>query len=179
MIKKIGIAIFLLIAIILLYANLNFSNRALVNLTLPKLGLESKDLIRDIGSDNEDPLGNGVKALVDKDFAKATQFFETIPTINTSYTQARLYLAYAQFELKDYQNTIANTKIVIEQSANVVNQQAAEWLQLQAMLASGNADDTTFKRILQQMAANKEHLMQAEANELQGGVNSFWRAMVF
>ena len=163
----------------LLYANLKFSNRALGNLGLPKLGLESKDLVRSIDPTKEDPLGNGVKALTEKNFATAIQFFEKITTANQSYTQARLYLAYAQFEIKDYENTIANTKIVMEQSANVVNQQAAEWLQLQAMLASGKADDITFKRILQQMSVNKEHMMQGEAAELQGGMNSFWRGMVF
>lgn len=179
MIKKVGLIVLIIIGLILIYANINFSDKALTNLMLPKLGLGTKDLIRNTGSNNEDPLGKGVDALTKKNYSNAIQFFEAIPATNTSYTQARLYLAYAQFEIKDYQNTITNTKIVIEQSENVLNQQAAEWLQLQAMLADGQADAATFKKMLQQLSANKEHMMQAEAAELQGGMNSFWRVMVF
>jgi len=117
--------------------------------------------------------------LTNKQYGEAASFFESIPDTSQSYTQARLYLAYAQYELKAFDKTIINTNIVLNKSTNGLSKQKAEWLQLQAMLASGDTDTAAFDQLLDRIAANEKHVVQKEAGELQKSMNSFWRGLVF
>lgn len=173
------LGLFLVLATLFWFAYGNFSNAALSNLSPNKMGFEGKDIVRTIGDEVVDPFAKGAIALTNKSYKEAATFFESIPDTSSTYTQARLYLAYAQYELKEYTNTIANAKIVVNQSSNTLSKQKAEWLQLQAMLGKGDTDNVAFDQLLDQVAANEKHVVQKEAGELQTSMNSFWRGLVF
>lgn len=169
----------IILATLIWFAYSNYSNAALGDLSPNKMGFDGKDIVRSIGDEVKDPFAKGAIALTNKDYTAAATFFESIPDTSSSYTQARLYLAYSQYELKAFDKTIANTKIVIGQSAKASSKQKAEWLQLQAMLASGDTDDAEFDQLLDRIAANEKHTVHKEAGALKQSMNSFWRGLVF
>lgn len=177
---RISLVVLLLLLILgYWYINNQFSNAALSHLNISKMGLDSKSISRNIGDDVKDPFDQGIKALSNEDFNEAITFFKTVPDTSLTYTQARLYLSLAQFQKEDYSAVIQNAQIVIETSPNLLNKQKAEWLQLQAMLNKGDADDATFDSLLDKIAENEQHLLQAEAKDLKQSMNSFWRGLVF
>jgi len=173
------ILVLIVIGIGLFFANNQFSNTALANLRPDKLGLDASEVVRNVGDDITDPFAQGAAAIKNKDYKKAISFFETVTKDNPTYTQACLLLAYAQFELKNYAVAIANTNIVIKQSANSLSIQKAEWLKLQAMLANDETDTPAFDALLDKIAQNEKHLVQKEAGALKQSMNSFWRGLVF
>lgn len=174
-----SLGLLLVLVTLVWFAYSNYSNNALGNLSPNKMGFEGEDIVRTIGDEVADPFAKGAIALTNKSYKEAATFFESIPDTSATYTQARLYLAYAQYELKEYTNTIANAKIVASQSNNALSQQKAEWLQLQAMLGKGDTEGAVFDQLLDRIAANDKHVVQKEAGELQESMNSFWRGLVF
>lgn len=168
----------LAVAFLFWFANNKFSNNALSQVFPEKLGLDTSDTSRG-GENSEDPFDIGTKALVDKDYKKASEFFDRIPVDDETYTKARLYLAYSQYESEHYKEAVKNATIVIEKASSTLLKQKAEWIQLQAMLADGDTDDATFDKLLDKIAANEKHIVQNEAVELKESMNSFWRGLVF
>lgn len=177
---RIIIGLIILIPIVLIFiAKASYSNNKLGNLHKDKLGISENDISRGAGDGADDPFKEGMESLSNKDYAKAISFFETVPNSSETFTQAKLYLSYAQYENQDFDGVIKNSQIVIERSENLISKQAAEWLQVQAMLASDKTDDETFDRLLDKIAENEQHMLQAEAKELDKSLNSFWRGLVF
>jgi len=174
----IGLVIFIPIILIVI-AKLTYSNQSLSALHKDKLGISESDISRGAGDGDADPFEEGMTSLSEKKYEEAITFFETVPATSETYVEAKLYLSYAQFEKKDFDNAVESAQVVIENSENLVNIQAAEWLQIQAMLASDKTDDATFDKLLDKIAQNEEHMLQAEASELDKSLNSFWRGLVF
>ena len=123
--KQSPVLLILLLLIVLVigficFANSSFSDNALSNLHLPKMGLDSKSLTRSTANGQKDPFEKGVKALADEDYTTAITFFESVPDTSQTYTQARLYLAYAQFQEESYDAvTVSYTHLTLPTNREV------------------------------------------------------------
>ena len=109
--------------------------------------------------------------------ATATTFFETVAKDNNRYAEARLYLSYLTYHQKQYEQTLINTRLVSD-IGNIAQQQKAEWLQLQAMLALDRTD-ASFDQLVEKIATDEQHLFQKEAIKLRTGINSIWHKVTF
>ena len=165
----------LLIAAGAWFANTNYSSAALMELKDNKLAL-SASAVRGINGQT-DTFAPGLKALKEKDFASATTFFETIETNSDRYAEARLYLSYLRYQQKQYEQTISNTRLVMI-SGNLVQQQKAEWLELQALLALDRTD-ASFDQLVEKVATDEQHLFQKEAIKLRASIKSIWHKITF
>lgn len=156
------------------WANANYSNQGLAGMEYDYIA--SGMTARNDGT--QDPFADGIDAIEQGDYDAAVAFFETIPDTDESYTEALLYLAYAQYEQSNYQATLDVAQQVITNQPTTSNRFNAEWLIVQAQLASGKTD-TDFEQNLEAIATNDNHDFQVQAQELQAKLNSLWRNLVF
>jgi len=160
------------------FANLQFSNKNLTNIYLDKMGFYEKNIARSEDNIAKDPFLEGIAALQRQDFIKASSFFESVLKGDDKYTQARLYLAYANHKEASYNTSMQNAQIVIDESPNLINKQKAEWIIIQNILATGDLENTEFKILLNKITSDNQHLFQQEAKKLDKSINSFWRLLV-
>lgn len=165
----------LLIAAGAWFANTTYSNAALMDLKDNKLAL-SASAVRGI-NEVAGPFAPGLKALNEKDFTSAIIFFETINIGSDHYAEARLYLSYLTFQQKQYEQTLIHTHLV-NGTGNIEQQQKAEWLQLQALLALDQTD-ASFDQLVEKIASDEQHLFQKEAIKLRTSINSIWHKVAF
>ena len=158
------------------YANQNYSDLGLASAQMERLGLQGQGL-ENYRSDTEiqDAFQKGLTALDTENYSGAIDFFNAISPAEDNYLPARLFLALAQFEEKQYVETIANTKIVAEQSQNAVTRQRAEWLQLKALLVNGY--QTAFAVLAKAISTDESHMFKNDAEALLQKTNSFWRRL--
>lgn len=168
----------LVAALSVFYANNNYSNAALASTNTERLGFDGAGL-NSFRADTqvEDVFQKGLDAIEGKNFTGAASFFEAIPANADNYLPAKLFLAFAQFEQKQYTNAATNAQLVAAQSQTAINRQRAEWLQAQALLANGQEIEA--QQLITKIAADDTHMFQQAAKELGQQVNSFWRGLVF
>lgn len=156
--------------------NTNYSNKALGNLhtteLVPELGIQR-------GETATLSLAKGREALEKGDYSAAISFFERIPATSGTYPDARFYLAYAQFQLEEYEACLSNTQLLLNKPLDTFLQYKTEWLQLQTLLATNQHPTATFKKLLNKIASDKHHLFKPQALTLQEDLNSIWRKLVF
>lgn len=160
-------------------ANRNFSNLALADRNTAKMELlgEGLNKFRNTDASIEDPFQKGLDALQSQNFQEAITFFEAIPSTSETYAQARLFLALAQFEEKEWTKSFSNAEIVFAQSQNAATRQQAEWLLIQISLANDHENDA--RQILNRIANDDTHMYQQDAINLKKGLGSIWRRLVF
>ncbi|MEM9887267.1 MAG: outer membrane protein assembly factor BamD [Bacteroidota bacterium] len=168
----------LLVAGGLWFSNTNYSDQALSSKNVDRLDWLATNDSRQGGSENIDPFKTGIDALQDKDYAAAIDFFESIPKSDATWSQARLQLAYAQYQSTNYQNAKTTLDELIQENRSTINRQKAEWLKLQVLLASGQSKDE-FEQLLNTISTNAQHLFQPQALEMQQDLNTFWRKLIF
>lgn len=160
------------------YANNYYSNTSLASTNTERLGFDGVGL-NSFRTDTqvEDVFQKGLDAIESKDFAGAVSFFEAIPTDADNYLPAKLFLAFAQFEQKEYTTAATNAEIVAINSQNAITRHRAEWLQVQALLANGQ--ENIYSPLLDKMATDTTHTFHKAALELKDKMSSFWRSMLF
>ncbi len=155
------------------WANTNYSNKGLASLDYDTI--VSGDVR---GGENQDVFEQGLQAIEAKDYVQAKTFFKDVPRTSESYTEAALYLAYVEYETANYSAAIQAAEQVLANNPTASNRFSADWLIVQAQLASGDTD-SSFQQNLAAIADNDNHDFQVEAQALQTKVNSFWRRFVF
>lgn len=164
----------LIMALGVWHANTNYSNGSLASST-------ELDLLADTNLKSEgqvlDPFQQGIEALNRKDYAAAANFFGNIPTSSENYIAAKLYLAYTQFEQKNYPKAVSNAQLVATQSQTALTRHRAEWLQVQALLANGQ--ETAYRPLLEKIINDPTHTFNKSAIALQEKIGSFWRVLTF
>ena len=167
----------LLIAGSLGYADSNFSNAAIGELSPHKLELNGKSSFKGATATAEDVFDIGLTAIEKEEWTNANSFFQQFSDGQPHYDAAQLYLAYINYQQADYETSIQNAATVI-QAGNMERQAKAEWLTIQSMLAIDQTGNN-FQTLLQKIATQKGHPFKKEALRLQEELNSFWRGLVF
>ena len=151
-----------------------YSNKALADASIlySKAGVPR-------GEPAKNPLEQGRDALEDGNFKEASQFFETIPSTDEYYVNARFYLAYAQYQLAAYQKTIDNTRLVLsQQPLDAEFKYKSEWLLIQTLLATDQINSNEFQQLFTKITEDTKHRYYKQALELSQNLNSFWRKLV-
>ena len=168
----------LLVAGGLWFSNANYSNQALSNKNVDRLDWLTSSTSRQGDSGISDPFETGIDALREQDYSSAIDFFESIPKSDVAWSQARLHLAYAQYQSTNYQVAKATLDELIQENTSTINRQKAEWLKLQVLLASGESKDE-FKALLNAISTDTQHLFQRQALEMKQDLDAFWRKFTF
>lgn len=124
----------------------------------------------------DDVFAEGLTALSNGNYEQAASFFATFPSDSESYEEARLYLTIAQFQSNNFTESIANAELVANTSTRF--REKARWLQLNAMLASGQKGDE-FENLLNEIATQSpDNFYRNKAKNLQKELTGFWRYFV-
>jgi len=162
----------------ILYANINYSNQALLDMQYQKLALSSNNTVsRDINDTtvDKDVFGKGINAIKEKKWEEALIFFEKIPNDGTLMDETQLYLAFINYEMENYDKVLKYLER-IQPSSNIEVKHKAQWIQIQTML-SLDVTNQEFQNLLHEVAIEEGHLFKKQAIELKHDLNSFWRKM--
>ncbi|MEL6941839.1 MAG: hypothetical protein AAFO82_04165 [Bacteroidota bacterium] len=103
----------LLVAGGLWFSNANYSNQALSNKNIDRLDWLTTSTSRQGDNEIIDPFETGINALQAKDYTTAIDFFEGIPKSDATWSQARLHLAYAQYQSTNFEAALAISTILL------------------------------------------------------------------
>ena len=159
--------IFLVLAGLLLYANLQYSSSFLVNdqYTPPIIS----SLVR--GENNNAETAEAIKAYADKNYQ------QVINLLNKQAPPSNHYLlGHAFFQLKDFENAINQFQQEKLQTENAPTY-GADWYLALSYLGNNNMEEA--QAILQQIVARPQDPNQDKARTLLKNLNSPWRKLVF
>ena len=125
----------------------------------------------------QNPLNEGLRYLDKSDLDNAANSFREIPAKNEAYLEAKLYLAYTNYQLTNYNDAVNDASIVINNSQNGIEIQRAEWIILLTKLASESLDNSFYKK-LKAISENPVHIYNNKAQQLEDDLNSSWRRFV-
>ncbi len=181
-------SIALLIASPFFYAATNLSNNTLAsknakNILSTEISNNKSGNRNNDTTPNQNPLNEGLRHLNKSELTNkleldnAAKSFKSIPADNEAYTKARLYLAYTNYHLDDYNEAIKNANKVIEKSIDNGEKQKAEWIILLSKLEAENLDDAFYEK-LEEISKNDHHNYNAKAKQLKDDLNTFWRRFI-
>lgn len=166
----------LIVAGSLIWANMNYSNRAFARLDYEKLQAEAGSRSGDASL--QTAFDQATEALRQKEYAQAEKILNTIPEQDNNYYLSRLYLAYAQYELGDRREAVQNADLLLQnQNLEPRYKDRAQWLKLKALLTDGNKAEAQI--LLDEIEKEPSHVFHNEAIRLQKSLNSFWNRLVF
>lgn len=158
------------------WATNTHSNSALAAEFQPKSG----DLLRGDdsfgGGNDTDPAlyEAGNKAFGTPNYAEAVDNYGKL-TQPEYVAAARMPLAEAYFQLKNYDKAMAVYKAVLaDKQTETPTLEQAEWKLTVAYLAANKTGDATFNNLLTRMTDNPNHAFHQQAVDLSQKVNSFW-----
>lgn len=122
----------------------------------------------------ENPLETGFKALENKDFQAAEDFFKTIPTDHERYGEAQYYLGHAELQLKKYDQAIDAFQAVVRQNEAKFREKA-DWNLALTYVAAHRTKDMAFKNLLAFMVNDQGHAYHRQAVALEKKLGSFLR----
>lgn len=165
----------LLLAVGSWWAHQNYSDESLAVNSFTNKQITS--FVRSTNNAINDPFAEGLVALNNQDYTKATAFFSAFRAEATFYKEAQLYLALAQFKARDYKSAQANARIVMQTSSQFVPK--AKWLLMNALLANRETEGE-FQQLLVELANDVDNpYYQKNAQILQRNLDVFWRKLIF
>ncbi|MEO6037371.1 MAG: hypothetical protein ABIQ93_03090 [Saprospiraceae bacterium] len=126
------------------------------------------------GHGAERPLQPGFDALAEGNLPLASAFFSSIPTGDEYYAEAQYYLGHTALQQRQYAAAITAFGHTADRPASKFREKAA-WNRVLAYLAAGRTEEPVFQTYLGQIAADPAHSYQAQAQDLQKKLHSFWR----
>ncbi|MEM7103563.1 MAG: hypothetical protein AAF502_10560 [Bacteroidota bacterium] len=119
-------------------------------------------LVRD-ASGTEHRLKEGIIAFTDKAFGDAADYFASIPADDPQYTDAQIYLGYAQFENENYGSAIKAFETVVATNSPRFKEKA-DWFAALCYLALERENE--WQEHLQRIANDQGHEYNSEALEI-------------
>lgn len=159
------------------WANTQYSNTALASLNAEELQLNisgNQKGTNEIVNNFE----KGEVALEQKNYSEAIRFFESITSSDEKYSNALLYLAYAQLQAGQTEKAIQSATNLKSVSNDSKKLHQAEWVMVKANI-KGRADNATVTELLDTIIANPNHSFFQEAKVLKRQLESGWRSFVF
>ena len=168
------------LGITLIYAQLHFSNKALVNKYFDVhtgAYIRSKD-----NQKNEAIMQEALAAFfIDRDYKKAMGFMEQIPESDINYSFAQYYVANCLFKLGKYEGSLRIFNQIIESETipEFVEPIEMEWSFLLSNLATGNI--STFEASLDSIIAREKipDYYREQSVLLKNDANHFMRYFIF
>ena len=113
---------------------------------------------------------------VNKDLTTAKTVFAKIPSGSPEFTEAQYFLGHIAFQEKEYTSAIEKYQAVIISNPlpSYINRDKLTWNVLLARMGAGENIDADLNQILE----NEEHVLYAQAKQLQAQRSGFWGRLV-
>jgi len=167
----------LIVASMAIWANQNYSNKALsnqlyVNSTLP--------VVRSEGETNQKYI-NALSAFSAKDYKTVLKELASIAPTDAYSKEAQYLIAHANWQEKNYQQaaTLFGSLLSNPNIPPSIDKQELEWNHLLTTLQLKGADNEAFMVEFASILGDTQHGYYTKANELNRQLNSVWRKLAF
>lgn len=116
----------------------------------------------------------GLSAFEQKNYAGAIKILEAVPSDNSRYYEAQLFIGNSYFELKNYGEAEAVFQKLIA-SGDVRFLEKSEWALLLSRLAERGPEDSEFLDLFDKIRNDEGHSFHSDAAALEQQLNSFWK----